>query len=230
MDFMNPSRDRKGVELENPSLTVGARNLGEARNARPLAYHIVFSCYGARLHGDEAGSVDRDHNLPGTEYLPSNPQRAQSDFDRMAEPAYEMDGPRRKVVLEAILEVCIYRHWVLLAAHVRTTHVHAVVKALIVPERILNDFKSYSSRRLNESGFDQAGRKRWSHHGSTRYLWKPQQVQGAIQYVLEAQGEPMEGYLNPNCHVSPSHDRKGVEIGSELGVGMPSRDCEGTVD
>lgn len=167
---IDPSRDRKGAESEHPSLMVGARNPNGARNAVPLACHIVLSCYGARLHGDEAGSVDRDHNLPGTEYLPSNPQRAQSDFDRIAQPAYEMDGLRRKVVLEAIREVCIYRHWDLLAAHVRTTHIHAVVKALVVPERILNDFKSYSSRRLNESGFDQPGRKRWSHHGSTRYL------------------------------------------------------------
>jgi REP element-mobilizing transposase RayT len=159
-----------------------------------LAYHIVFSCYGARLHGDEVGSVDRDHNLPGTEYLPSSAQRAQSNFDRMTQTACEMDGPRSKVVLEAIREVCIHRHWELLVAHVRTTHVYAVAKALVVPERILNDFKSYSSRWLNESGFDQAGRKRWSHHGSTRYLWTPQQILAAIQYVLEAQGEPMEVY------------------------------------
>ncbi len=24
---------------------------------------ITFTCYGARLHGDESGSVDRHHNL-----------------------------------------------------------------------------------------------------------------------------------------------------------------------
>ena len=191
---MNPSCDRKGAESENPSFMVVARNLDDAGNVRPLAYHIVISCYGARLHGSEAGSVDRDHNRSGTEYLPFNPQREQLGFERMVQPPYRMDKPRRNVVLEAVREVCFYRHWSLLAAHVRTTHFHAVVKAPVVPERVLNDLKSYSSRRLNESGFDPAGRKRWSHHGSTRYLWKPQQVQGAIQYVLEAQGEPMEVY------------------------------------
>jgi len=186
----------------NRAATVRERNQNTLPHGRgsespergALAYHIVLTCYGARLHGDEAGSVDRDHNLPGTEYLPSNPQQAQSELDRMAQTPYQMDGPRRKIVLEAVREVCIYRHWDLLAVHVRTTHIHAVVRAVVVPERILGDFKSYSSRRLNESGFDQAGCKRWSHHGSTGYLWKRQQVLAAIQYVLEAQGEPMEVY------------------------------------
>jgi hypothetical protein len=32
----------------------------------PLAYLITFPTYGTWLHGDERGSVDRDHNLPGT--------------------------------------------------------------------------------------------------------------------------------------------------------------------
>jgi len=27
---------------------------------------ITFACYGCRLHGDAAGSVDRWHNAPGT--------------------------------------------------------------------------------------------------------------------------------------------------------------------
>jgi hypothetical protein len=35
----------------------------------PLAYFITFSTYGSWLHGEEKGSVDRAHNLPGTPYL-----------------------------------------------------------------------------------------------------------------------------------------------------------------
>jgi len=146
------SRDREGAEPGYPSLMVGARSPNGIRGAVPLAYHIVLSCYGARLQGDEAGSIDRGHNLPGAAYLPSNPQRVQSELDRMAQPRHQMDGSRRKIVLDAVREVCFYGHWDLLAAHVRTTHIHAVVKAVVVPERILNDFKSYSSRRLNQSG------------------------------------------------------------------------------
>ncbi|MGH9840991.1 MAG: hypothetical protein ACREEM_19730 [Blastocatellia bacterium] len=36
----------------------------------PLAYLITFRCYGTWLHGDERGSVDRDHNIYRTPFLP----------------------------------------------------------------------------------------------------------------------------------------------------------------
>jgi hypothetical protein len=56
--------------------------------------------------------------------------------------------------------------------------VHTVVEA------------AYASRRLNGLRLDEPKRKRWAHHGSTRWLWKPQHVSAAMQYVAE-QGEPM---------------------------------------
>ena len=39
----------------------------------PLAYLITFTCYGMRLRGDQAGSVDRKHNIPGTPLIPPRP-------------------------------------------------------------------------------------------------------------------------------------------------------------
>ncbi len=84
---------------------------------------------------------------------------------------------------------CVYRGWSLLAAHVRSNHVHTVVEAEAPPERIMNDFKAYASRRLNRMGLEEPGRKRWARHGSTRWLWKPQHVSAAIQYILAEQGE-----------------------------------------
>jgi hypothetical protein len=58
----------------------------------------------------------------------------------------------------------------------------------------MNDFKSYASRSLNEMGVDSPNRKRWTRHGSTRYLWKPQDVCAALQYVTKDQGEPLSMY------------------------------------
>ena len=79
----------------------------------------------------------------------------------------------------------------LLAAHVRTNHVHAVVEAEARPERIMNEFKSYASRALNGLGRQGPNRKRWARHGSTLWLWKDEDVRHALQYVIEGQGEPM---------------------------------------
>lgn len=94
-------------------------------------------------------------------------------------------------MLEAIRNTCDYRGWNLLAAHVRTNHVHTVVEAEAEPERVMTDFKTYSTRLLNEMKLDEPGRKRWPRHGSTRWLWEPKHVSAAIQYVVEEQGLPM---------------------------------------
>ena len=68
---------------------------------------------------------------------------------------------------------------------------HVIVEADVRPEKVMNDFKSYASRGLNRLGRDGSDRKRWARHGSTRWLWKDRDVQEAIRYVVEAQGEPM---------------------------------------
>jgi REP element-mobilizing transposase RayT len=109
----------------------------------------------------------------------------------MDQPPYGLDHCRREAVLDGLLERCSSRHWKLLAAHVRTSHVHVVVEADVRPERIMNDLKSYASRCLNRLGLDDSVRKRWARHGSTRWLWQPQTVSAAIQYVVQEQGDPM---------------------------------------
>jgi REP element-mobilizing transposase RayT len=109
----------------------------------------------------------------------------------MDQPPYDLDQIRRNVVLEAIQQVCAHRGWGLLAAHVRSTHVHTVVVAEVPPERVLIDFKAYASRGLNRIALDAPDRRRWARHGSTRFLWKPQHVEAAIQYVVCEQGDAM---------------------------------------
>jgi REP element-mobilizing transposase RayT len=115
----------------------------------------------------------------------------------MDQPPYLMDPIRRDAVLRAIQEVCVHRGWSLLAAHVRSNHVHSVVNAEVPPERVLGDFKAYASRCLNGMRIEEPNRKRWARHGSTRWLWKPQHVSAAIQYVVAEQGADMSVIESP---------------------------------
>ena len=55
----------------------------------------------------------------------------------------------------------------------------------------MGDFKTYASRALNGTGLDAANRKRWTRHGSTKYLWRPENVATAMRYAVHGQGEPM---------------------------------------
>jgi REP element-mobilizing transposase RayT len=127
-----------------------------------MTYLITFACYGCHLHGDSMGSVDPDHNKPGSRLVVANPRRNAWVRQRMDQPPYSMDQSRRQAVLASLTERCLDRKWSLLAAHVRTNHVHLVVEAEVRPERLMNDLKSFASRRLNELQFDGADRKRWA--------------------------------------------------------------------
>jgi REP element-mobilizing transposase RayT len=153
---------------------------------------ITWTCYGQWLHGTERGSVDPEHNVPDTPFLPTDPDREASEREHMTQPAYEMDAPRRRVVLTAIRDVCLHRGWTLHAAHVRARHVHVVVSGMQTPERMMNDFKAYVSRALNAAGFDTPTRKRWTRHGSTKYINDESYLAAAVNYVLEEQGQNME--------------------------------------
>lgn len=148
------------------------------------------------MHGSTSGSVDPGHNIPGSPVLKVNSARAAAECEQMDQSPYHLDQVRRAAVLEAIQEVCTHRCWSLLAAHVRSSHVHTVVATEVRPERVMTAFKAYASRRLNSLGMDEPGRKRWARHGSTRWLWKPEHVSAAIQYVVAEQGDAMSVFLS----------------------------------
>jgi len=112
----------------------------------------------------------------------------------MPEEPYLLDDIRRNCVLESIDRVCIFRCWTLLACHVRTNHVHVVVRANCPPERVMTALKAYASRALNGLELHGPNQRRWARHGSTRYLWTREAVRSAIHYVVHEQGEPMAVY------------------------------------
>ena len=64
----------------------------------------------------------------------------------MLQDPYVLNATGRTIVRTAIQNHCAYRGWNLLAAHVRSNHVHAIVEAETRPETIMNEFKSYASR------------------------------------------------------------------------------------
>jgi REP element-mobilizing transposase RayT len=96
----------------------------------------------------------------------------------------------RQLVKDAIIEVCKYRGWKLVALHVRTTHIHAVVNAEAMPRRIVVDWKAYTTRRLRAN--EPKREVYWAQGGSARALKTERDVRRAVAYILEQQGEPLE--------------------------------------
>jgi REP element-mobilizing transposase RayT len=105
---------------------------------------------------------------------------------------YHLNCSEGEIVLAALHEVCCFRRWNLLAAHVRTSHVHVVAGKISDANRAIADFKAYASRALNlQSG----PARRWAREGSTRPLRTREAIQEAIRYVVESQGKPMAVYV-----------------------------------
>lgn len=170
---------------------------GEARPAtRPAAYFLTFACYGARLHGDYQFAVDRNHNGYKGRYAPLSAGLARYEREALLQEPYLLSENASRVTLASIRRTCEYEQFLLHAAHVHSNHAHVVADADCPPETLLGKLKAYASRALNQA--DGAKRKRWARHGSTIWLWTPQDVDMAVDYVVNHQGEPIARYENPN--------------------------------
>jgi len=164
-------------------------------NEGPLAYLITIRTYGTWLHGDERNSMDRHgKNIYGTPKIKPNENLSRSMLDNRRSEAFVLDGQQRTVVESAIRSVCKVRGFGLPAINVRTNHAHCVVSASKKPEPIIIAFKSNATRELREAGLISLKQSVWSRGGSRRYLWKPNHVEGAIEYVLYGQGDDLPNF------------------------------------
>src|SRR6266478_1713782 len=84
------------ARTDSPSLTLPARTDSEKLSltrlawidivpamSEPVAYFITFTTYGTWLHGRAPGSVDREHNQPGTAFLPADVAEEAAQFGRL---------------------------------------------------------------------------------------------------------------------------------------------------
>ncbi len=53
----------------------------------------------------------------------------------------------------------------------------------------MDSFKVYATRKLREENLLSREVKPWARHGSTPYFWTEEQLQRAIDYVINGQGD-----------------------------------------
>ena len=152
-----------------------------------MTHLLTFSGYGTHLHGDPRGSWKNGN--------PHEPHAAyeQAMRDLMPQPPFFLTAETRPIVLGALVDLAGHRDWHLLAAHVRTSHVHLVLVSNVPADRALVACKAAATKALNHADSDTL-RKRWSRGGSTRGLRTPAAVTAAVHYVVDSQGAPMSVY------------------------------------
>jgi len=95
-------------------------------NDSTLAYYITFTTYGTWLHGDKRGSIIRENGVPLT--LGKHTGINKHEYQQLKDDPVTLDPVKRRIVLEIIIKHCKIRQWHLYAAHIRSNHIHLVVK------------------------------------------------------------------------------------------------------
>ena len=159
-------------------------------NEFPLAYFITFRTHGTWLHGDQRDSVDRHgRNIYGTSRISLDPVFSVTMDSNMSSEPFTLNGPQRRIVEDAVRGVCSFRGYGLIAIHIRTNHGHVVVSSIASPDKMMSAFKANATRELRASVLVAAHQKIWSRGGSIRYLWKPRNVEAAVEYTINGQGD-----------------------------------------
>ncbi len=158
----------------------------------PIAYFITFRSYGTWLHGDERGSIDRDHKIYGSPLYPHREIRKNHVKGLMKQPPVLLDAARRRSVEAGVRETCEIRNWTLFAINVRTNHGHFVVKAPDKkPSVVMTAFKANATRQMRIDRCWDSELSPWAERGSVRYLWTDESVSRAVNYVLYGQGDEL---------------------------------------
>jgi len=154
-----------------------------------LAYFLTWHTYGTWLHGDTRGSVDLDHNRFGTPFLPPDAVRLEKAKGRMKQEPFVLTRDMREVVDQAIRDHASHRSWRVLALNVRSNHVHLGLGNFgdYSPEQVMQQCKSWGTRRLIEAGHATSTTRVWTDHGSTRYISTPESLAKMMDYILNQQ-------------------------------------------
>ncbi|MEZ6040780.1 MAG: hypothetical protein R3C20_09750 [Planctomycetaceae bacterium] len=180
-------------------------------------WFLTWTTYGTWLPGDQRGFVSdikRDdgttvrHNLPGTEY-DANVRALEAHAASLQKASsVRLTKVQAELLMDQFLVTAEVRRWILFAVAIMANHCHLVVGVSgdPDPEKLLGDFKSYGSRKLNRNGQTVPLDKRWTKSGSKRKLADDQAVLNAIQYTID-QEFPLVVWVNAVPELSLTRGR-----------------------
>lgn len=151
----------------------------------PLAYFMTWTTYGTWLPGDQRGWVQH-----GKGFQPPDAGLQTVARSKLTESPCHLSDDHRHIVQTTIADHCKIRGWTLLAANCRSNHVHAVVNGHASPDKMMDEFKAWCTRKLKKWEQEQGKRERkkwWTEKGSIRMLNDMSSVEAAVVYVVEGQ-------------------------------------------
>ena len=158
---------------------------------------LTWTTYGSWLPGDERGCVTRvregarpngprvERDEFGTPLVTNVPGLVRASLAAMKGPPVRLTESQATVTATDLSATAEFRGWELLAGAVMANHIHLVVGVAGDPDpsKLLQIFKSYTSRALNKQWPQPESGTWWTISGSRRKLADDESVSAAVRYV-----------------------------------------------
>lgn len=133
-----------------------------------VAYFLTWHTYGTWLHGDEHGSVSKVQNTYGSPKVVASARTVEAMAARMKQPPFTLSPEMRSIVEGAIRDHAEIRRWSLISLNGRSNHVHVIVRppAKHDADAVMQQFKTWGTRRLIEARFATSETRVWVAHAS----------------------------------------------------------------
>lgn len=160
-------------------------------------WFLTWTTYGTWLPGDPRGFVSRvreateqgrprcEQDVPGTPFLVDIPGLVRSSRTSLKGEPIWLTAEQANAAAQDFHATAKFRAWALLSGSVMANHVHLVVGVAGDPDpaRLLQMFKSYASRCLNQRWGRPRSGTWWTESGSRRKLSDNRAIDMAIRYV-----------------------------------------------
>jgi len=149
----------------------------------PLAYHITFGTYGARLHGDPRGTVDRRQNAHGQHIVECSEGRERLEAGQLRRPPVLLTTEQRASAQEALVDVCLRGGWELIQVACRSDHVHVLLSSDRDPKAIRRWLKRWLGEAMSARWPLPYGQSWWAKGGSTKWVWDEAYLRSVDEYL-----------------------------------------------
>jgi len=173
---------------------------------------LTTTTYGTWLPGDQRGFVSpvraddgtlELHNIPGTPYDADMPDLQQQAREFLKCDPIRLTRAQAEAILAQLLDTARYRGWTIVAASVMHNHLHILVTVPgdPAPSTLLQTFKSWASRALNDRWGKPPCETWWTRKGSKRKVTGEGGVCAGCRYVYN-QPNWLARYADPGV---PAH-------------------------
>lgn len=151
-------------------------------------WHLVWSSYGTWLPGDSRSWFKRGEGLKEPSL-----GLVRYSLRSMKQTPFVLSIDDRRTCLTAIVADARAGGHRLLAANIRSNHVHLLVQSTWSGKALRARFKAISTKALRENGLVQQNRRVWGEGGWQRAMYPGPRAEETFRYVLAGQGVNVEG-------------------------------------